>query len=84
MKFNVKDNVERMIKAINTINGKELFIYYGNCDGKKTQWICDSKWNYNINVNFVNGDLIYLDDNDNQIFVFEDEEIISTNSSDDY
>ena len=80
MKFNVKNSVERMEKAINQKDEKEYYIYYGNCDGKSTQWICKTEWNYNINVNCLNGDLIYSDDNDEQIHVFEDEEIIPTMS----
>ena len=78
MKFNVKNSVERMEKAINQKDDKEYYIYYGNCDGKCTQWICKTEWNYNINVHCLNGDLIYSDDNDEQIHVFEDEEIIHT------
>jgi len=75
MKFNVENNVERMSRLINIKNGNKFYIYYGNCDGKKTQWICKTEWNYNINVNYLNGDLIYSDDNGERIHVFEDEEM---------
>ena len=79
MRFNVENNVERMARLINKINGNKMYIYYGECDGKSTQWICQTEWNYNINVHFVNGDLIYSDDNDEEIYVFEDEDIIDFN-----
>jgi len=79
MRFNVENNVERMARLINKINGNKIYIYYGECDGKSTQWICQTEWNYNINVNYLNGDLIYSDDNDEQIHVFEDDDIIDFN-----
>lgn len=80
MKFNVKNNVETMARLTNKINGNNFYVYYGQCDGKKTQWICKTEWNYNINVHYLNGDLIYLDDNQEEIHVFEDEEIIDFNN----
>ena len=80
MRFNVKNNVETTAMLENQINGNKFYIYYGECDGKKTQWICKTEWNYNINVHHINGDLKYSDDNEEEIYVFEDEEIIDFNN----
>tara|TARA_Y100001938_G_C7987270_1_gene377581 strand:+ start:727 stop:957 length:231 start_codon:yes stop_codon:yes gene_type:complete len=76
MKFNVKNNIKRMEKVINQKDGKEYYAYYGDCDGINTQWICKTEWNYNINIHYSNGEIIYLDDNQEKIRVFEDEEIL--------
>ena len=80
MKFNVKNNVETTAMLVNQKNGNKFYLYYGECDGKKTQWICQTEWNYNINVRHLNGDLKYSDDNEEEIYVFEDEEIIDFNN----
>ncbi len=69
MRFNVEKDVEKatMIEC----EKKKYYLYIGSVNGRPTQWLTETKWNYNINVMLINNDMIYLDDEQRQIHVFE-------------
>jgi hypothetical protein len=66
------DDIAIVSKYSKTINNMTLYIYVAYCDGVLTKYICQKEWNFYVKV-FMNNEtreLIYLDDEDNEILVY--------------
>lgn len=70
MNFNVEKDIEKVTMV--ECEKKKYYLYIGSVDGRPTQWVTETKWNYNINVHLTNNDMVYLDDEGKQIHVFEE------------
>ena len=56
------------------VKGITYFVHQGICNGIETKWITKSPWDYSITIKFVNDELVYLDSNMDDMFVYEVDE----------
>jgi len=56
------------------INENVYYVYEGTCDGTPTKWITKTKWDYKINVKMIVNELKYMDSNNDEILVFEEDD----------
>lgn len=56
-------------------DGKNWIVHTGTCNGTPTKWITQSKWDGEIDVQVVDGNVKYCDSNGDEILVYEPDEI---------
>lgn len=47
------------------------YLYDGICDGIPTKWITKTKWNGRIKIVYKDGEIKYMDDEGNDIVIFD-------------
>ena len=73
MNFNVKNNIKT--QAIIEQNNNKFIIYSGIVDGRKTQYLTSNEaWNFSLKVFLINGEMRYIDDENNEIIVSEEDD----------
>ena len=73
MNCNVKNNIET--KTIITQNDNKFILYSGVVDGRNTQYLTSNEeWNFSLRVFVVNGEMKYIDDENNEIIVSEEDD----------
>jgi hypothetical protein len=56
------------------VNGEKIHVYSSICDGRPTKYITKYKWDYKLSFCVINGEMIYLDGNKQEVLVYEDDE----------
>lgn len=54
-----------------TKNKIKYYVYTGLCDGINTKQMTESIWNYAIEILFIDGKIMYGDNNGKKILVYE-------------
>jgi len=63
--------VESMQKI--RLNGtEEYFLYESLCDGIPTLYLTKSKWNFHLTLKFEGGEIVYKDDNNDEVLIYEE------------
>tara|TARA_Y100000389_G_C16953626_1_gene267670 strand:+ start:93 stop:344 length:252 start_codon:yes stop_codon:yes gene_type:complete len=69
-----KEDIEQMQLSHHLEGGVNYFIYSGDCNGIQTKWITTGEWDGEIKTVLHDGELTYLDSNNNKMLVYEDDE----------
>lgn len=71
--YNLKGSMT-FTHAKRIVPGVKVHVYYAICDGRPTKYITKKKWDYKLSFCNINGEMIYLDGNKQEVLVYEKDE----------